>query len=132
MHRPWVDLERPDLANTPEDKKAAKRLALKRAKLASKKTFVGVERAAAPKVTLADLEDKWFTLLDGDVHLKSGTRTAYKSCWTSNGKPRLLPLRDFHREPQPILRPDARTSGQKPPKGRPPAVDARATRRGSR
>jgi integrase len=87
--RVWVDLERSDLKNTPEDKRAAKRLALKRAKSASKKKFVGVERAMAPKVTLEDLEDKWFDLLDGDVHLKSGTRTAYKSCWTANGKPRL-------------------------------------------
>lgn len=87
--RVWVDLERPDLANTIEDKRAAKRIAAKRARLASKKTFVGVERAAAPRVTLEDLEEKWFALLDVDAHLKSGTRTAYKSCWTANAKPSL-------------------------------------------
>ncbi len=87
--RVWLDLERPDLKNTPEDKRAAKRLAAKRAKLASKAKFVGVDRAVAPKVTLEDLEDRWFALLDSDVHLKPGTRTAYKSGWTSRGKPAL-------------------------------------------
>jgi hypothetical protein len=53
IHRPWVDLERPDLKNTPEDKKIAKRLALQRAKEASKLAFVGRVEAMAPKVTLA-------------------------------------------------------------------------------
>ncbi len=67
----------------------AKRLALKRAKVASKTKFVGVERAAAPRVTVEDLEDKWLALLERDAHLKSGTRTAYKSCWLTNVKPRL-------------------------------------------
>jgi len=87
--RPWVDLERPDLKNTPEDKKIAKRLALKRAKAASKGKFVGVERATAPRVSIEDLEDKWFALLDGDAHLKPGTRATYKSCFRANAKPRL-------------------------------------------
>ena len=50
--RVWVDLERLDLKNTPEDKRTAKRLALKRAKVASKKTFVGKAKATAPKVTV--------------------------------------------------------------------------------
>jgi hypothetical protein len=60
-------LGRPQAArseDTPEDKKIAKRLALKRAKLATKGSFVGVEQAAAPKLILEDLEDKWFALLD--------------------------------------------------------------------
>src|ERR1019366_3472681 len=91
--RPWVDLERPDLkddsATKGPDWRTAKRLAAKRAKAASKGVFVGVERATAPKVTLDDLEDKWFALLDGDGHLKPGTRTAYKSCWSTNAKPAL-------------------------------------------
>jgi integrase len=82
VRRPWVDLERPDLKNTPEDKRAAKRLALKRAKLASKATFVGVEQARAPKVTLEDLEDRWFALLDKDPDLKPATVSRYKSSWT--------------------------------------------------
>ena len=43
--RPWIDLKRPDLKNTPEDKEIAKRLAAKRAKLASKATFVGKAHA---------------------------------------------------------------------------------------
>lgn len=89
IRRPWVDLERPDLTNTPDDKRTAKRLALKRAKVGAKMKFVGAERATAPKVTLADLEDKWFALLDGDPHLKPSTCTVYKSCWSFNGKPRL-------------------------------------------
>jgi integrase len=89
IHRPWIDLERDDLQNTPDDKRTAKRLARVRAKAAVKagKTYVGVEKALAPKVTLADLEDKWFALLEGDVHLKPGTITAYKSCWSWNARP---------------------------------------------
>ncbi|MGD0679740.1 MAG: tyrosine-type recombinase/integrase [Polyangiaceae bacterium] len=82
-------LERPDLANTPEDKRAAKRIAAKRAKLSSGKKFVGVQRATAPKVTVEQLESRWLDLLDEDGHLKPGTRTAYKSCWQANVKPRL-------------------------------------------
>ena len=89
IHRPWVDLERPDLKNTPEDKRTAKRLALKRAKIASKKPFVGVERATAPKVTLADLEEKWHAVMAADVHLKKSTRITYKSCVTSRALPKL-------------------------------------------
>jgi integrase len=91
IKRPWVDLERPDLKNTPEDKKAAKRLALKRSKRANRPgvAFVGKDIATAPKVTLGDLEERWFALLETDPHLKRGTQTAYKSCWTSNGAPRL-------------------------------------------
>jgi integrase len=89
VRRPWVDLERPDLRNTPEDKKIARRLASKRAKLASKKTYVGPERATAPKVTVADLEDKWFALLDGSADMKPATRAAHKSCWRANIKPKL-------------------------------------------
>ena len=88
-HRPWVDLERPDLKNTPEDKRTAQRLAAKRSKVASKGKFVGVARATAPKVTLGALEARWFALLDTDPHLKPGTRTAYKSAWRSNVVPRL-------------------------------------------
>lgn len=84
-HRPWVDLMRPDL--TKDDKAVAKRLAAKRAKQASKMDFVGKDRAAPASVKLADLEEKWFALLDSDPNLKPGTRTAYKSCWTSRAKP---------------------------------------------
>jgi integrase len=87
--RPWVDLERPDLKNTPEDKKTAKRLALKRAKLATKGRYVGVEQAMAPRITLAELEAKWHTLLDSDVHMKASTRSTYKSCVTSRALPKL-------------------------------------------
>jgi integrase len=89
VHRPWVDLGRPDLRDTPEDQATAKRLARKLAKLAAKKSFVGVERAKAPTVTLADLEDKWHALLDGDAHLKPATIAAHKSCWRANIKPKL-------------------------------------------
>ncbi len=92
VRRPWVDLERPDIPNTPEGKRTAKRLALKRAKLAKNKTFVGQARAAAPHVTLAGLEDKWFALLDGDAHLKSGTKATYKSCWQA----RIIPTLGRH------------------------------------
>ncbi len=88
-HRPWVDLERLDLKDTPEDKAIAKRLAAKRAKKAARGVYIGRARASAPTVTLESLEDKWFALLDVDPHLKPGTRTAYKSCWTSNVAPRL-------------------------------------------
>jgi len=88
IRRPWVDLERPDLANTPTDKKTAQRLALKRAKVATKMKFKGVERATAPKVTLAELEDKWFTLLDR-AEMKPATRAAHKSNWRANIKPKL-------------------------------------------
>jgi integrase len=102
--RPWVDLERPDLKDDrarradgtvdPKgqhgpDYRTAKREAAKRAKAARKGTFVGVEVTTAPKLKLEELEEKWFALLDGDPHLKSGTRTTYKSCWTSRGKPHL-------------------------------------------
>ena len=61
--RPWVDLERPDLKNTPGDKEIAKRLALKRARLAAKGTYVGAEQATSARVTLVDLEEKWHALL---------------------------------------------------------------------
>jgi integrase len=93
-HRPWVDLERPDLKNTPEDKRTAKRLALKRAKFAAKAPFVGVERATAPRVTLAELEEKWHRVLDADPHLKTSSRTTYKSCVKSRAIPDLgsLPI----------------------------------------
>jgi hypothetical protein len=87
--RVWVDLERPDLTNTPADKRAAKRIALKRAKLANKKTFVGVERAIAPKVTLEDLEEKWFALLDRSPGLRPSARAAHRSNWNANLKPKL-------------------------------------------
>ncbi len=80
--RVWVDLERPDLRDTPDDKRTAKRLALKRAKLAARKTYVGVERAAAPRVTLAELEERWFALLDNDPDLKPATVGRYKASWT--------------------------------------------------
>jgi len=79
--RPWVDLERPDLKNTLEDKRTAKRLALKRARAASKGRFVGVEQASAPKTTLAGLETKWFTLIENDPDLKPGTVSRYKASW---------------------------------------------------
>ncbi len=82
--RPWVDLERPDLPNTPEGKMAAKRLAKKRATRVRNQVYVGTARATAPRTTVAALETKWFALLEGDTHLKPGTRTAYKSCWTAN------------------------------------------------
>jgi hypothetical protein len=55
----------------------------KRVRSASKMTFVGVEQATAPKVELADLEDKWFGLLDADQNLKPATRAAHKSCFTN-------------------------------------------------
>jgi hypothetical protein len=84
IRRPWVDLERPDLKNTPEDKKIAKRLALRRAKAATKKTFVGVDRATAPKVTPSDLEDKWFKLIEQDAKLSDSTVESYESCWRAN------------------------------------------------
>ncbi len=84
--RVWIDLEREDLKNTPEDRKIAKRLALTRAKAASKKRLVGVEAAAAPKVTLSELEDKWFALLDKAGDLKPATVASYKSCWRANIK----------------------------------------------
>lgn len=87
--RPWVDLERPDIPNTPDGKKTAQRLALKRAKRAAKGTYVGVEQATAPTAKLADLEERWFELLDVDPRLKPGTRTAYKSCWGANVVPHL-------------------------------------------
>ncbi len=87
--RPWVDLERTDLRNTPEDKKVAKRLALKRSKVATNGQFVGVERSTAPKVTLADLEEKWHGVLDADVHLKTSSRATYKSCVASRALPKL-------------------------------------------
>jgi integrase len=87
--RPWVDLERPDLKNTPEDKAIAKRLAAKKSKKASRMVYVGKDRATAPRVTVEDLEDKWLALLDGDPHLKASTRSTYKSCWRSQIKPRL-------------------------------------------
>jgi integrase len=87
--RPWVDLDRPDLPNTPEGKATAQRLALKRAKKASRQIFVGKVRAASHDVTLGALEEQWFALLDGDSHLKPGSVSAYKSCWTANGRPAL-------------------------------------------
>jgi hypothetical protein len=77
--RKWVDLERRDLGNTPEDKKAAKRVALKKAKVASKKRFLGVEVAASSRLTLADLEDKWHAQIERDPDLKTKTVDRYKS-----------------------------------------------------
>ncbi len=85
-HRPWVDLQRPDLKDTPADRAVAQRLALKRATDAKRMVFVGKDRASAPRVTVESLEQKWFALLDEDPHLKSGTRTAYKSCFTARIK----------------------------------------------
>ncbi len=91
-HRPWIDLERPDLKNTLEDKKAAKRAALKRAKVASKAKFVGVERAAAPKVTLAELEDRWAALIDRDPDLQPSTKHELKRLVHAN----VLPVLGSH------------------------------------
>ena len=88
-HRPWVDLERPDLPNTPEGKAVAQELTRTRAKLAAKKSFVGIEVATAPSTTLAELEDKWLELLDGAGDLKPSTRAGYKSCWKANIAPKL-------------------------------------------
>ena len=87
--RPWVDLERPDIPNTPEGKEAARKIARSRAKLAAKKSFIGVEQAKAPRVSLGELEEKWHALLDRDVHLKASTRATYKSCVTSRTLPKL-------------------------------------------
>jgi len=88
VKRPWVDLEI-DAPNTPEGRKAAQRLALKHARVASTKSYVGVAKAMAPSVKLSELEERWFALLDVDPQLKPGTRTAYKSCWNTNVRPRL-------------------------------------------
>jgi integrase len=82
-HRPWIDLERPDLKNTPEDKVTAKRLALKRAKKAKKRPFIGAARATAPTVKLVELEERWFGLLEKDPDLKPATVGRYKSSWAA-------------------------------------------------
>jgi integrase len=82
IRRPWVDLERPDLKDTPEDKKIAKTLARKQAKLASKKSFLGVEQATSTKATLTDFEARWHTLIEKDPDLKTKTVDRYKSSWT--------------------------------------------------
>jgi len=82
--RVWMDLERPDLKNTPEDKAIAKRLARRDAKKAIKKTFVGRERAMAPKITVGELEDKWFALIEAAPKLTDSTVESYESCWRAN------------------------------------------------
>ena len=83
-HRPWVDLGRPDLKDTPEDKATAKRLAFKRAKVARKGVFVGAERVQAERgEPLADYEDRWFSFIERDPDLAVKTVDRYKSSWTS-------------------------------------------------
>ena len=79
----------PRLEEHARGQEERKRLAFKRAKLASKKKFVGPQQATAPKVTLVDLEEKWFTLLDGAADMKPATRAAHKSNWRANIKPKL-------------------------------------------
>ena len=79
--RPWVDLDRPDLKNTPGDKATAKRLAERRSKQARKAVYVGKTKAAAPRITLAEIEEKWFPLIEKDPDLKPATTSRYKSSW---------------------------------------------------
>jgi integrase len=99
IHRPWVDLERPDLKDDrPDgpDYKTAKKIARKRAKLAVRAPFVGAERATTPSATLVELEDKWFPLLERNPDLKTKTVARYKQSWShlveTFGK---LPIRDI-------------------------------------
>ena len=93
--RPWKDLQRPDLPNTPEGQATAKRVAAKKAKQWSKATrtrrFVGVENARLPenRTTIADLEERWFKLIDGDAQMKPATRAGHKSNWKANIAPKL-------------------------------------------
>ena len=41
------------------------------------------------RTTVADLEDKWFELLDGDANMKPATRAGHKSNWKAHIKPKL-------------------------------------------
>ena len=82
--RPWVDLERPDLRNTPGDKSAAKRLAVKRAKLAAKGVYVGPDAAPAPtRTTVEELGERWFELLRKDPDLKPASVSRMKTSWAT-------------------------------------------------
>ena len=83
LARPWVDLERPDLKNTPADKKIAKRLARKRASAAKGGVYVGPEQARAELgLSLAEYEERWFSLIERDPKLATKTVDRYKSSWT--------------------------------------------------
>ena len=90
VHRPWVDLKRPELKEgDAADLVTAKRAAGKLAKKAARVPFVGRKRATSPAVTVASLEDDWFALLDADANLKPASRAGHKSCWSANIVPRL-------------------------------------------
>jgi hypothetical protein len=68
--RPWVDLQRPDIPNTPEGRGEAKRLATEYADLvrAQGGVWVDPEEVAKPEPgsTVAKLVERWLGLLDED------------------------------------------------------------------
>ena len=85
--RPWVNLERPDIPNTPEGKEHARRLARRHAKLAKERgTFVGCAALAGDPTTLTigELEEKWGELIDADPDYKPATRYGLKSIFRTH------------------------------------------------
>src|ERR1700691_4955675 len=65
--REWIDLERPDIPNTPEGKERARVLARRAAKVAKTHVHVGISEAARPAVagvTLSELADTWFAHIE--------------------------------------------------------------------
>ncbi len=88
-HRPWVDLERPDIPNTPEGREQAQALALERATLARGGVYERDDEPETEKpLTLARIMDKWFALIDSDPgDLRGSTVYDYKARLRANVLP---------------------------------------------
>lgn len=89
--RAYIDLERPDLKDTPGDAKRARREALLMAKQVAKDgaKLVGKAKATAGTLTIADCEKRFFEALAADPRLKESTRAGYRSSWRAHVMPQL-------------------------------------------
>ena len=93
-HRPWIDLERPDIPRTPKGMAQARKLARERSELARRGVFVGKgEETPAAPATVAAIAEKWYALVDSDPGtLRPSTAYDYKSRIRANVVPALGPL----------------------------------------
>jgi len=105
-HRPWVDLERPDIPDTPKGRAEARRLAELHSKAVRGGTFQGKAppSPASPLDTIATVAERWFALLDTDPSgMKPATIYDYRSRITAHVLPVLGPC------PPPLTVPQLRS-----------------------
>jgi integrase len=90
-HRPWIDLERPSIPNTPEGRELARKELPRILKGLKSYEHPGDNQPVkAPAQTIADLVERWFELLDRDPGKRApSTVYDYKSRMRANVVPAL-------------------------------------------